>query len=475
MTWSAPAAAGLGAVPSVRAVVDHDDLDPAVDARERLPQPADGGADAAGLVVGGHDHREADRAGQRRRCEPGRRARRARCGRATGGAAPSGPRPPTATAGSFAARPARRSRRPVTASRAEVTATSTAAPATPAASEGLVLVEPAPVRVVAEGDGPVQRPRGGARAPPSAAASAAATDRRPPRQRARNTPTSTAVTSEPTAAKRARFARTRRLRTGHRDRPVPRARPARRGSSGSSGRPVHRVLRCAGSSGVDPVVGSSDVVELVQLVGLVVVEVVAVVGLGAVEEHAGVVALEQAAGGASRNTSPAMPTRRQVRAGVDRRPAVVQLDVGVGGDHHHQVRRHPVGALGAGDLPVGEVRRPHQHGDPGLGHVEGDPVGVGGHVADGDLRQLAQLGLLGDVEVGPGGHVGGRLDLRCLLLRPAAAATTSGPSAARCTSQRVGSWNHFDDGPTHDMPGSSPVITAGSYSRGTTRSLSATR
>ena len=61
---------------------------------------------------------------------------------------------------------------------------------------------------------------------------------------------------------------------------------------------------------------------------------------------------------------------------LDRLAPVGQLDVLVGGDHHHEVRRDPVGPVGTLDPPVGEVRRLHEHRRARRVDVEGDAVGA---------------------------------------------------------------------------------------------------
>ena len=66
-TWSAPAARGRVGGPVAGAVVDDDDLEPAVgrDGGQLDADPLDGGGDGLGLAVRRHDHAQA-------RSHPGR-------------------------------------------------------------------------------------------------------------------------------------------------------------------------------------------------------------------------------------------------------------------------------------------------------------------------------------------------------------------------------------------------------------------
>ncbi len=98
---------------------------------------------------------------------------------------------------------------------------------------------------------------------------------------------------------------------------------------------------------------------------------------------------------------------QEVRAEVDAGVAVVQRHVVVRRDDDHEVRCHPVGALGSRGLPVREVAHPNEHGHADLVDMEGDAIVTLHDVGNGDRRQRLGFDRLSGADHGQGARVGG--------------------------------------------------------------------
>ena len=81
--------------------------------------------------------------------------------------------------------------------------------------------------------------------------------------------------------------------------------------------------------------------------------------------------------------------RRQPGEVFDRRGAVGELNVGIGGDYDHPVGCYPVGPLGAAHRPIRKVRHLHQYRHAGSVHRERQPVPSRGDLVDLHRRQCS--------------------------------------------------------------------------------------